>query len=434
MSQMKLNDELKKLDDQRIAEAQAMQDKLDKLFLDDTSNAILAIRKERDQMIQDLYDAALKGLIDDSDINQLEQDIKKKYQDMELKVYGEMKMKALQDDYAMQSNYNDLIYNADVAANKRRLAAREITTKQYLEKELNLQIEANQRMIDLNQSQLDQLNELRSKGTIDLATYEQEALRIQAVLDELQYTNEALIQTKIQAAIDMNVEVFAQMSDLMSNYVSDLASIGEGISAEWANVFDSITTGITGMSEALKYSSEDLKKELKEGGKGWAAWGQVGMAAIGAVSNMLGALAAEEDTTTKEGFEQNKKYQLGQAVLSMLSGIVGAWSSSMTLPFPGNVIAGAILSGLITAVGAVQIAKIKQTQFNSGNSSSASSSTGATANTSAITNLVAPVQYTTDIQGASTEDTVADTRVYVLESDISGTASRVNVSESENRF
>lgn len=85
----------------------------------------------------------------------------------------------------MQSNYNDLVYNADVAANKRRLAAREITTKQYLEKELNLQIEANQRMIDLNQSQLDQLNELRSNGTIDLATYEQEALRIQAVLDEL---------------------------------------------------------------------------------------------------------------------------------------------------------------------------------------------------------------------------------------------------------
>ena len=49
-------------------------------------------------------------------------------------------------------------------------------------------------------------------------------------------------------------------------------------------------------------------------------------------------------------------------------------------------------------------------------------------------NIVAPVQYTQDVQGASIEGAIQDQRVYVTESDITNTQRKVDVAESEAIF
>lgn len=116
--------------------------------------------------------------------------------------------------------------------------------------------------------------------------------------------------------------------------------------------------------------------------------------------------------------------------MSMLAGIASAWASSMQLgPIAGPIL-GAILSAMMTGIGIAQIAKIKKTQFNSGGSTSGSS----TPSTGAVTTLNAPVQYTQDVQGANIEDSIKDSRVYVVESDITNTQEKVSVAESEARF
>ena len=73
---------------------------------------------------------------------------------------------------------------------------------------------------------------------------------------------------------------------------------------------------------------------------------------------------------------------------------------------------------MILGTGIAQIAKIKNTQFGGGGSASGSS---ASPNAGAVNSVIAPVQYTSDVQGASIEGAIKDTRVYVLETEISNT-------------
>ena len=56
---------------------------------------------------------------------------------------------------------------------------------------------------------------------------------------------------------------------------------------------------------------------------------------------------------------------------------------------------------------------------------------GKSTNSAAIGTLIAPVQYTQDIQGASIEGAIKDTKVYVTETDISNTQNKVKVTENE---
>ena len=113
-----------------------------------------------------------------------------------------------------------------------------------------------------------------------------------------------------------------------------------------------------------------------------------------------------------------------------LSGIMAAWTSAMQMG-PFGLAMAAINTAATAALGAAQIAKIKQTKFgdNGGGGSSATPSTGAVSNM-----IMPPVQYSNAVQGASTEGAIKDTKVYVTETDIADTQRKVSVQESENTY
>ena len=68
------------------------------------------------------------------------------------------------------------------------------------------------------------------------------------------------------------------------------------------------------------------------------------------------------------------------------------------------------------------------------NDNGSTSSASATPNTSAVNSVIAPVQYTQDVQGASIEGAIKDSKVYVTETDITNTQNKVSVTENEARF
>ena len=181
----------------------------------------------------------------------------------------------------------------------------------------------------------------------------------------------------------------------------------------------------------------DLAKQIKEGGEdSWSSYVQMAAIALNSVGTILSQLASQEDTNTKEGFKRQKKLQIAATTMNMLGGIASAWVSAMSpandwMTIFGQIALGASTSAMILGTGLAQIAKIKNTQFGGGGSTSGSS---ATPSTSAVNSVIAPVQYTQDVQGASIEGAIKDTRVYVVESDISNTQNRVDVAESEARF
>ena len=187
---------------------------------------------------------------------------------------------------------------------------------------------------------------------------------------------------------------------------------------------------------------EQYKKKLEESDdaltnfqKGLNKANQVGQIAFGALSDTLGAFADMTDQTTKEGFEQHKKLQIAQVTMNMLGGVLGAWASAMSpanewMTIWGQVAAGTAQTIATLAMGAAQIAKIKQTTFDGGGSIGGAASV----NPSAISSISAPVQYSNINNVSDITSQIKDTRVFVVEQDITSTQRRVSVAEDENRY
>lgn len=155
---------------------------------------------------------------------------------------------------------------------------------------------------------------------------------------------------------------------------------------------------------------------------------QVTSAGFNAIGAIMSELASNENAETKESFEKQKKLQIGAATMSMLTGIINAWTSAMALPSPWNFIQAGIDTAATAALGAIQINKIKQQQFG-GTGSTPGTSSAATA-----AMIVPPVQMSSAVQGANTEGAIRDSKVYVLESDIRKTGKRVETQEVENLY
>lgn len=131
----------------------------------------------------------------------------------------------------------------------------------------------------------------------------------------------------------------------------------------------------------------------------------------------------------EEGSKEQKAMQIMGATINMLGGITAAIAGAFTTHTgPWDIALAAIQATAIATSGAATIAKMARTNKNNASSASASP------NTAAIASIQAPVQYTQDVQGASIEGAIKDTRVYVTEQDISNTQKKVDVAESEARF
>lgn len=165
-----------------------------------------------------------------------------------------------------------------------------------------------------------------------------------------------------------------------------------------------------------------------EGTVSWESYGAVAATALGGIGTMLNALSQEQDASNVEGFEQMKKLQIAATTMNMLSGVMAAWTSSMALPAPASFIAASIQTAATVALGAAQIAKIKSQTMESANPNT-------NINAKSVGSMIIPpVQYSSAVQGASTESSIQNTKVYVTESDIEKTIQKVHVQESENTY
>ena len=211
----------------------------------------------------------------------------------------------------------------------------------------------------------------------------------------------------------------ANLQDTMGR----LSESSMGLSGSFGNVITDLQAGFNIAADSIEQTNEITTEAA------------VKMAASGvqAMGSLFNALSAECNTGTKEGFEKSKKYQIAATTMNAVAGIANAWISAMNpansfLTMPGQIALGAAQTAATAALAAVQIAKIKSQTF------SGSSSSGSLSGTAASSTLVAPTQYSTAVEGANIESAVTDSRVYVVESDISNTSKRVAVQESENRF
>lgn len=157
----------------------------------------------------------------------------------------------------------------------------------------------------------------------------------------------------------------------------------------------------------------------------------IAAAASNLLTGMLVDISEQQDQSNKEGFEKAKKLQIAAATIQMLTGIATAMAGAFTTKTgPWDIALAAIQAATIASAGAFQIAKIKNTKFDSASTGASSASISG----GALNTFVAPVQYTQDVQGGSIQEAIGNTKVYVTESDISKTQNKVSVVEQENRY
>lgn len=219
-------------------------------------------------------------------------------------------------------------------------------------------------------------------------------------------------------------QAMTEQALIMNEFAANITSIGDGISSQWGQVFTVFSGGINQVAHSLTTSE-----------KGFRKWSGVASTAIAGVSHMFMALADEQDTSTKEGFEQQKKYQASAAVMSTLAGIVSAWASAMQLPFPANVAVGASLSTMMTAMGAVQVAKIKSAKFGGGELGDSTGGSVTPAASAVQYTMQAPVQYTQEVANSTTESEIGQgQQLFVSVVDINSTQESVKTTQALSTF
>ena len=264
-------------------------------------------------------------------------------------------------------------------------------------------------------------------NTIQLMLDTEKGLTKDQILDLTNKINDARALLKPEETKPEEVSKAEAINAALNTTKSALQEVADN--PAWGNIIGNIQQ-IVNVFDDL--NENHIKKGSNEA---MNAYVQVAALGFGAVGQMLNGLAAEQKTTNKEGFETAKKMQIASATMTTLSSVLQAYAagnsmaSQLGLAAPVGWAMGAAMASMVGALGAVNIAKIAKQKFEDTGNTSVS-----TPNTSAVANVIAPVQYTQDVQGASIEGAIKDSRVFVVESDITNTQNKVSVTENEAKY
>lgn len=148
------------------------------------------------------------------------------------------------------------------------------------------------------------------------------------------------------------------------------------------------------------------------------------------IADIYAQVNEENGTVTDEVIKRQQDMQIAATVISTLGGIAGMTASIWTSPDTGEFWARlalqiAMTTEMLTAMG-VNIAQIKNAKNGSASLSGVS--------TKGVSAIQAPITYTEDVNGLNISENMKDSRVYVLEKDITNTTNRVQVTSKESRF
>ena len=165
-------------------------------------------------------------------------------------------------------------------------------------------------------------------------------------------------------------------------------------------------------AEKNKY---EKKKELQE----------MYMGAISSITGSITSVLNEAANAEDISFEEQKKLKIASTIITTLESGMLAMKDMMEAGGPWGVAAGAVAMAATIATGMMQVNKIRQTKKNS--TGSASPSAGA------MTTIQSPAQIV-NLNAVNDQIELPDSRVYVVESDITDAQRRVQVVETNSEI
>ena len=393
----------------------------------------------------ELYDA-LKKNTDDWTVYETKK--KKEAQEQQLKDAEEFN-KRRKEQVTELERFKEQLYQNSLNSEDKELRQRELTyqndankLKEWLNKKYLSQEEYTALSIQLDEQYNKDRIEIRKKygdpilESIDLEIGKKgELIDADAYLRKNREENEEANQLELEN-LTKKIEALDNLTNATDAVGVAMQTLSEldvdGLSSQWSEAFYRVGDTIQKVKEGII----DLNNNTGKAGDKWKVYGNMAVAGLGAASSMMNALAEQQDETSEEGFEKQKKLQIASATISMLQGMLGAFSQSMAaFAFPMGPIIGAAMSALVAATGIMQINQIKKQRFDGGDSGTVASTPSASPSITAVKAMGGPaVNPVTNIEGASTEGTVQESRVWVSETDITDTQKKVRTVESESTY
>ena len=145
---------------------------------------------------------------------------------------------------------------------------------------------------------------------------------------------------------------------------------------------------------------------------------------------VMGDVFSTISELSEEGSKEAKGFAIAAAVMDTLSSAVGAYKSTVTIPYVGPILAP-IAAATALAAGYAQVKKIQSTDIKNGNGGMGSSVGVSPSIPSDLTN----VSYTRNLMGdAETEELNKSQRVILVESDMEESLRKVEIRESNTDF
>jgi hypothetical protein len=260
---------------------------------------------------------------------------------------------------------------------------------------------------------------LYTEGSLEYEKQLTHIFNLENELKELTETSTEVLREKTEEVREMGNAIFENLKSTVDMF----ADSSLGISNGWIESLNQFQTVFTMTMDTVD----------KKGKATWKDYGNIATTALSGIGSVLNTLSQEQDASTEEGFKKTKQFQIAATIMNMLSGIMNAWTSAMSpsnawMTVAGQIAMGTAMSGMIAGIGAAQIEKIKNATMSSANPNT-------NINAKSVNSMIIPpVQFSSAVQGASTEGVITNQKVYVLESDIVNTIGKVNVQESENTY
>ena len=393
----------------------------------------------------ELYDA-LKKNTDDWTVYETKK--KKEAQEQQLKDAEEFN-KRRKEQVTELEKFKEQLYQNSLNSEDKELRQRELTyqndankLKEWLNKKYISQEEYTALSTQLDEQYNKDRIEIRQKyGDPILESIDLEIGKKSELIDADAYLRKN--REENEEANQLELENLTKKIEALDNLTNATDAVGfamqtlseldvDGLSSQWSEAFYRVGDTIQKVKEGII----DLNNNTGKAGDKWKVYGNMAVAGLGAASSMMNALAEQQDETSEEGFEKQKKLQIASATISMLQGMLGAFSQSMAaFAFPLGPIIGAAMSALVAATGIMQINQIKKQRFDGGESGTVASTPSASPSITAVKAMGGPaVNPVTNIQGASTEGDVQESRVWVSETDITDTQKKVRTVESESTY
>lgn len=397
----------------------------------------------------ELYDA-LKKNTDDWTVYEIKK--KKEAQEQQLKDAEEFN-KRRKEQISELEKFKEQLYQKGLNDEDRELRQKELIyqndakrLKEWLDKKYLSQEEYNALSAQLDEQYNKDRVEIRKKydgpllEAIDLGIEKKkEVIDTDAYWRQRQEENTRIQQEAIDKELERiaTLDQLTMMTDGLAFAMSELSALEvDGLSSQWSEAFMRVGDTL----QSVKFGMEEVEKLKKEGNKTWTAYGQMASQAFSVAASMMSALADQQDETSKDGFEKQKKLQIAGATMSMLQGVISAVSSAFSpnnawMTIWGQAAAAATMSAMVIASGVAQINQIKKQTFNGGGSGAVASTPSASPSVTAVQAMGGPaVNPVTNIEGASTEGTIQESRVWVSETDITDTQNKVKTVETESTY